>query len=134
MFIGTAPHPICTPCGSRDFPLNPKFLNCSFFSPPPPSPCPPHCPHSYPPTSMPQQLGPWSLDNVKAKLRQEQVEREKEASARYRRQEAARRAKQETVGETSFSRGVLCFVLLSVVVLALCAVILSLLNKENENR
>ena len=88
---------------------------------------------------MPRQPGPWSLDNVKAKLRQEQLEREKEASARYRRQEAARRAKQETVGKTSFSRGVLCvvlfcFVLLSVVVLALCAVILSLLNKENENR
>ena len=84
---------------------------------------------------MPQKAGPWSLDKVKTRLRQEQVEREKEASARYRRQEAARRAKQETVGETSFSRGVLCvvllcFVLLSVVVLALCAVIVSLLKQR----
>jgi hypothetical protein len=87
---------------------------------------------------MPQKAGPWSLDNVKARLRQEQVEREKEASARYREQEA-RRAKQETVGETSLSRCVLvvfvlCFVLLSVVVIALCAVIVSLLKKENEDR
>ena len=55
---------------------------------------------------MPPKPGPWSLDNVKARLRQEQVEREKEASARYREQEA-RRAKQETVGETSLSRCVL---------------------------
>ena len=88
---------------------------------------------------MPRQPGPWSLDNVKARLRQKQVEREKEASARYRRQEAARREKQETVGETSLSRCLLCFVLvcivlLSVVVIALCAVIFSLLKKENENR
>ena len=88
---------------------------------------------------MPPKAGPWSLDNVKARLRQEQVEREKEASARYREQEAARRGKQETVGDTSLSRCVLCFVLLcfvllSVVVIALCAVIVSLLKKDNENR
>lgn len=85
---------------------------------------------------MPQKAGPWSLDKVKARLRQEQVEREEEASARYRQREA-RRAKEEIVGETDLSRCVLvvlvlCFVLLSVVVLALCAVIWSLVKKDNE--
>ncbi len=88
---------------------------------------------------MPRQPGPWSLDNVKASLRREQVEREKEASARYRQREAALRVKQETVGDTSLSRCLLCFVLvcivlLSVVVIALCAVIFTLLKKENEIR
>jgi hypothetical protein len=87
---------------------------------------------------MPQKAGPWSLDKVKARLRQEQVEREEEASARYRQQEA-RRAKEETVDGTSLSRCVLvvlvlCFVLLSVVIFALCAVFFSLLKKENEDR
>ena len=105
---------------------------------PPPSWCPPHCPHCYPPTSMPQKAGPWALDKVKIRLRQEQVEREQEASARYREQED-RRAKEETVGGTSLSRCVLvvfvlCLFLLSVVVVALCAVILSLVKKENEDR
>ena len=85
---------------------------------------------------MPQKAGPWSLDKVKARLRQEQVEREAEASERYRQRET-RRAKEEIVGETDLSRCVfvvlvLCFVLLSVVVLALCAVIWSLIKKDNE--
>ena len=85
---------------------------------------------------MPQKAGPWSLDKVKARLRQEQVQREEEASARYRQREA-RRAKEEIVGETGLSRCVwvvlvLCVVLLSVVVLALCAVIWSLVKKDNE--
>ena len=83
---------------------------------------------------MPPKSGPWSLDNVKARLRQEQVEREKEASRRYRQLEA-RRAKEETVGGTGLSRCVLvvfvlCFVLLTLVVISLCAVIVSLLKKE----
>ncbi len=52
---------------------------------------------------MPQKAGPWSLDKVKTRLRQEQVEREEEASARYRQHEA-RRAKEETVGGTGLSR------------------------------
>jgi hypothetical protein len=83
---------------------------------------------------MPPKPGPWSLDKVKARLRQEQVEREKEASRRYRQLEA-RRAKEETVGGTGLSRCVLvvfvlCFVLLTLVVISLCAVIVSLLKKE----
>ena len=87
---------------------------------------------------MPRVAGPWSLDKVKLRLRQEQVEREREASARYRQQEA-RRAKEETVGGTTLSRCVLvvlvlCFVLLSVVVLVLCATIWSLVQKQNEER
>ncbi len=87
---------------------------------------------------MPKKAGPWSLDKVKARLRQEQEEREVEASARYRQQEA-RRAKEETIVGTSFSRCVLvvfvlCFLLLSVVIVALCGVIFSLLKRENEER
>ena len=75
---------------------------------------------------MPPKPGPWSLDNVKARLRQEQVEREEEAIARHRKQEA-KRAKEETVGGTSLSRCVLIvlalfFLVLFVVVLALCSV------------
>jgi hypothetical protein len=78
------------------------------------------------------------LDKVKLRLRQEQVEREKAASARYRQQEA-RREKEEIVGGTTLSRCVLtvlvlCFVLLSVVVLVLCATIWSLVQKQNEER
>ena len=85
---------------------------------------------------MPQKPGPWSLDKVKARLRREQVEREEEASARYREREA-RRAKEEIVGGTGLPRCVLvvmvlCFVLLSVVVLALCGVIATLVRKEHE--
>lgn len=86
---------------------------------------------------MPQRAGPWSLDLVKARLRREQVEREEEASERYRQRE--RRLKEQTVGGTSLSRCVLvvlvlCCVLLSLVVLGLCAVILSLVKKDNEER
>ncbi len=92
----------------------------------------------YTPHSMPRVAGPWSLDKVKLRLRQEQVEREREASTRYRQQEA-RRAKEATVGGTTLSRCVLvvlvlCVVLLSVVVLALCATIWSLVQKQNEER
>ncbi len=120
-------------------PLKPFVLKFFLFLPPSASsPHRPHCPHSYTPHSMPQAAGPWSLDKVKLRLRQEQVEREEEASARYRQQEA-RRAKEETVGGTTLSRCVLavlvlCFVLLSVVVLALCAIIWSLVEKHNEER
>ena len=77
------------------------------------------------------------MDLVKARLRREQVEREEEASERYRQRE--RRLKEQTVGGTSLSRCVLvilvlCCVLLSLVILGLCAVILSLVKKDNEER
>ena len=77
------------------------------------------------------------MDKVKSRLRREQVEREEEASERYRRREA--RSKEQTVGGISLSRCVLvvlvlCCVLLSLVVLGLCAVILSLVKKDNEER
>jgi len=36
---------------------------------------------------MPKKVGPWQLDDVKARLRAEQVGREKAASARLRQQE-----------------------------------------------
>jgi lipopolysaccharide/colanic/teichoic acid biosynthesis glycosyltransferase len=75
---------------------------------------------------MPKKAGPWSLDKVKEEL---------EASARYRQLEA-KRAKEETVAGTSLSRCVLVvlalfFLVLFVVVLALCAVIVTLVKKEN---
>jgi hypothetical protein len=86
---------------------------------------------------MPDRAGPWSLDKVKTRLRREQVEREKKASERFRRQEA--RSQEQTVGGTSWSRCVLvvlvlCCVLMSLVVLGLCAVIFSLVKKDNEER
>ena len=118
------------------FPPSPFVSKLFLFLPP----CAfsPHCPHAYIPCSMPKKAGPWSLDKVKERLRQEQVEREKEASARYRQLEA-KRAKEETVGGTSLSRCVLVVlvlfsVVLFVVVLALCAVILTLVKKENVER
>ena len=87
---------------------------------------------------MPKKAGPWSLDKVKERLRQEQVKREEEASARYRQLEA-KRATEETVAGTSLSRCVLVvlalfFLVLFVVVLALCAVIVTLVKKENAER
>ena len=86
---------------------------------------------------MPQRAGPWSLDKVKSRLRREQIEREEEASERYRRREA--RATEQSVGGESLSRCVLvvlvlCCVLLSLVVLDLCGVVLSLVKKDNEER
>ena len=109
-----------------------RFENVPFFFP---SAFPPPGPHTYIPCSMPKKAGPWSLDKVKERLRQEQVEREVEASARYRQLEA-KRAKEETVAGTSLSRCVLVvlalfFLVLFVVVLAFCAVIVTLVKKEN---
>ena len=74
---------------------------------------------------------------MKSRLRREQVEREEEASERYRQRE--RTLKEQTGGGTRLSRWVLvvlvlCCVLLSLVVLGLCAVILSLVKKDNEER
>ncbi len=43
-------------------------------------------PFLLPPFVMAKKVGPWQLDDVKARLRSEQVGREKAASARYREQ------------------------------------------------
>jgi hypothetical protein len=65
--------------------------------------------------------GPWKLDNVKKRLRAEQVAREKAASARYRRQEdKLRQQRIDSKGQTSACQ---CSVLL---VLGLCCFLLSL--------
>ena len=86
---------------------------------------------------MPDQRGPWALDKVKARLRQEQVEREVAASERYRQKEP--KTKEQTFGGTSLSNCVLfcfllCFVLLAIAVLVLSAVVLSLTKRDNEKR
>ncbi len=86
---------------------------------------------------MPNERGPWELNKVKARLRQEQVQREKAASERYRQKEA--KAKEQIVGEARSSNCVLVVLLLCcfffvIVVLALCTVVLSLTKRYNENR
>ena len=43
---------------------------------------------------MPKNLGPWQLDKVKQRLRQEQVAREEAASERYRRQAETNKVQQ----------------------------------------
>jgi hypothetical protein len=92
---------------------------------------------------MPKQPGPWGLNEVKKRLRAEQVKREKAASERYR--------QQEEKGQDEGNRGdghqdagskgvrncsdcilivvVLCCFLLSLSVLALSSVILAQARK-----
>ncbi len=82
---------------------------------------------------MPKKLGPWGLNEVKTRLRAEQVKREKAASERYRQQEEG--------GQDTGSKGVrncsecllivvvLCCFLLSLSVLALSSVILAQARK-----
>ncbi len=88
---------------------------------------------------MPPKPGPWQLDKVKRRLREEQIAREQAASARYRLQEADR------IVEQNINQGsgknlplvllvcVLVFLLL-VCVVALCAVVVFLLAKDNERK
>lgn len=84
---------------------------------------------------MRKQPGPWELNEVKKRLRAEQVNREKAASERYRQQEEG--------GQGEGNKGVrkcsdcilivlvLCCFLLSLSVLALSSVILAQARKEN---
>ena len=98
---------------------------------------------------MPKNLGPWQLDKVKLRLRQEQEAREEAASERYRRQAETAKVQQikkqdeqrlslqeRNVGwghwAVIFLVCVLVFLLI-VCVLALCAVVLHLVNKDKEN-
>jgi hypothetical protein len=77
---------------------------------------------------MVKKLGPWQLDDVKARLRAEQVGRERAASARYRALERRDLGEDNTIGKNSgktswshciFLLALSCFLLsLSVLVLA----------------
>ncbi len=74
-----------------------------------------------PSLSMPANLfGPWALDKVKNRLRAGQVQREKAASARYRRQEDKQKDEEAQSINSSASQ---CSVLL---VLTLCCFLSSL--------
>ncbi len=89
--ISTASHLILKPDGSNDSPPPQTFSNLPFHH----SLCV-SClwPTAFtfdlflslsdPSPLMPERPGPWALDNVKRRLRQEQVVRERAASARYR--------------------------------------------------
>ena len=72
---------------------------------------------------MPKKHGPWHLNEVKSRLRQEQVERERAASQRHRQQEE--RAQGGNRGETSQSNCVLLLLALCLFLLALCLLLLS---------
>jgi hypothetical protein len=97
---------------------------------------------------MPKNLGPWQLDKVKLRLRQEQVAREKAASERYRllseegkvrqnrnQDEQTLSLQERKVGVCHWAVILLVCVLvflLMVCVLALCAVVWYLVNKVND--
>ena len=96
---------------------------------------------------MPKNLGPWQLDKVKQRLREDQVAREKAASERYRLLSELGKVRQNRnqVEQTlslqernvrSCHWAVILLVcvlifLLIVCVLALCAVVWHLVKKEN---
>jgi hypothetical protein len=80
---------------------------------------------------MSERPGPWQLDRVKARLRQEQVVRESAASARYRRKEDNNKPK-TSYSDCIICGLVLCCVLLSLSVVFLCSVVLALSKKSNE--
>jgi hypothetical protein len=86
---------------------------------------------------MPKKSGPWQLNDVKARLRAEQVGRERAASARYRVQErldlVEDNATPENTGKTSCAHCILllalsCF-LFSLSVVAFAFAYLSLVKK-----
>jgi hypothetical protein len=90
---------------------------------------------------MPDRPGPWTLNKVERRLRQEQVAREQAASARYRQQEQPLNNQQtpilveSNVGRSSRSDCLLvalvlfCFILI-LAILALCGAVLSLLRER----
>ena len=91
----------------------------------------PVCTYPFPPFVfvMPKKVGPWQLDEVKARLRAEQVGRERAASARYRRQER-QDSGEDNKGKTSWAQCIFllalsCF-LFSLSVLAFASAFLSI--------
>jgi hypothetical protein len=88
---------------------------------------------------MPERPGPWALDNVKRRLRHEQVVRERAASARYRRAEERQNRQQNPIPVVRDSLSscvvivlVVFCILLILCVVALCGAVLSLVKNEKE--
>jgi hypothetical protein len=88
---------------------------------------------------MPKKVGPWQLDDVKARLRAEQAGRAKAASARYRAQELRYYGEDNTTQKNTekMSWAYCLFLLaLSFFLLALSVLVLafafSLVKKDNE--
>ena len=75
-------------------------------------------PYSHPLPSMTHRPGPWQLDRVKARLRQEQVEREQAASARYRQAEPKEK-------NTSWTDCLLFCLIVRIILLILSVLLLS---------
>ena len=123
----------------------PYFWILPFFSLLPPSAfVRPHSSLCLPPSPpsifvMPKKAGPWQLNDVKARLRAEQVGRERAASARYRVQErldlVEDNATPQNTGKTSWAHCIFllalsCFLLsLSLSVVAFAFAYLSLVKK-----
>jgi hypothetical protein len=70
---------------------------------------------------MPQQPGPWQLNETKARLRREQVQREVAASERYRRVEDTDKVREKS----SFSNFILCLLVVCCLFLSLSVLVLS---------
>ena len=106
--------PTCPPSNFQTLPLLPPVPSCVM------------------PVNQP---GPWALDKVKKRLRAEQVQREKAASARYRRQEKKQLDQEAQTVKTSACQCslllvlTLCCILLSLVVLVLSSVVLRIVRE-----
>jgi hypothetical protein len=151
LFIWTAFHLIRKPYSPFNIPPPPwHFLNSSFpslhllvFPSPASSAFDLFFPNTDPHPLMPPKPGPWALEGVKRRLRQEQVARERAASERYRQREERDNLREITPLEERNAGGrgssncylfvlvLICFIL-SLSVLVLCGTVLSLLKKDNE--
>ncbi len=134
----------CPPHTNSGFTISvpPLNLHSFLFSPPviPPTfkhfvlaPAFPPSPYLSMPATPP---GPWTLDKVKKRLRAEQVQREKAASARYRRQENRQQDEEaQSVKSSACQCSLLvvltvCCLLLSLIVLVLSSVVLRVHSRK----
>ena len=131
--------------------LNPSFpsLHPLVFPSPASSAFDSFFPHTHRHPRMPPKTGPWALEGVKRRLRQEQVARERAASERYRQREereqreewdnlrAITPVEERSVGGIGAWNCYLCVLVFICVILLLCVVVLcgtvyTLLKKDNE--
>jgi hypothetical protein len=103
LHLRNALHLIGNPYGSNNLPPPHTFRILPFWPSlpfPSSSPTAPAFFHFYPfadpLTRMPSKSGPWQLDKVKRRLRQEQVAREEAASERYKQEEDRGKVLQNT--------------------------------------
>ena len=87
-------------------------------------------PHCLPCSVMPQQPGPWQLNETKARLRREQVQREQAASDRYRRAEG----KDKVAEKSSFFNSILCLLVVCCLFLSLSVLLLSTALLKDRNK